>query len=107
MTLEEVQLIAFQLIANAGEAFDNYYSAIIKAQDNEFEEADRLLSEGDQKMTDAHKAQTKLLQAENNKENIPYSLIMTHAQDHLTTAINWERFAKVLIRGMKKDEEKK
>ena len=103
MRLEEVQRIAFQLIAHSGDAFDCYYRAIGTAQDGDYQKAHELMKEGDEKLNDAHTSQARLLQVESQQEEIPFSIIMTHAQDHLTMAISWQRLASLIVRGMEKN----
>ncbi|MEG0289964.1 MAG: PTS lactose/cellobiose transporter subunit IIA [Erysipelotrichaceae bacterium] len=97
MSKEEVQSIAFMIIAYSGSAFDHFYKAIDYARENEFSKVENELELGKADLTSAHKSQAELLTAEVNQEEIPYSLIMTHAQDHLSMAIFSERMSKVMI----------
>lgn len=97
MTKEEVQLLSFSIISKAGDALDCFYNSILDFKNNDLESAKEKFKSGKLYLIDAHNFQTKLIQSEANNENIPYSLIMTHAQDHLNSAINWERMANLLI----------
>lgn len=101
MTHEEVQMMAFQMIASAGDALDYYYRAIIAHHNGETSDANELLQQGDKKMNECHLLQTQLVQRESSGETIPYSLIMTHAQDHYTTGSNWQRIASLMIHDLK------
>ena len=97
MTKEEVQGMSFQLIGYAGDAFSYYFQAVAKAREGKFEEADAMIAEGDKQMIEAHHAQTALLTAEASGEDIEFSVIMVHAQDHLMTTMMYERVAKEFI----------
>lgn len=97
MTKEELQILSFNIISNAGDALDCFYNSILNFKNNDLEIAKEKFNKGKLHLKDAHKFQTKLIQREANNEKIPYSLIMTHAQDHLNSAINWERMVNLLI----------
>lgn len=97
MEKDKVQSIAFQLIAYAGEAFDHFFKSIEYARQGEFDQADEEIKEGNKKMSIAHKSQTELLSAEARSEDIAFSVILIHAQDHLMTTIMFERVAKEFI----------
>lgn len=97
MTKEEVQLEAFQIIAAAGDAFGNYYNALKEHKLGNSEVAKQNIEEGDRKLNEAHLIHTRLIRAEVNDEELPYSLIVTHAQDHLTMALTWEKIAKLMM----------
>lgn len=97
MTKEEVQLEAFQIIAAAGDAFGNYYNALREHKFGNSLEAKQKIEEGDIKLNEAHLVHTRLIHAEVNDEELPYSLIVSHAQDHLTMALTWEKIAKLVI----------
>lgn len=102
MTKEKIQSIAFMIIANSGDAFNHYYKAIDYAIDEDIEKAQNELELGNKSLNQAHISQAELLSAEANKERIPYSLIMSHAQDHLTMSILLSRQAKQYISLCKK-----
>lgn len=97
MEKDEVQSMAFMIIAHAGSSFDHFYKAIEAARLREFEKSEEEMKLGAQDLHDAHKSQTKLLTAEVKNEDIPFSILMTHAQDHLTMGILTERIAREFI----------
>ncbi|MEQ7166602.1 PTS lactose/cellobiose transporter subunit IIA [Enterococcus avium] len=105
MTKEEVQLTAFQIISIAGDAMDDFYQGM-----NAYLEGINLaaavvaMKRGQERMAKVHNIQTKLIQAEVNEEEVPYSLVMTHAQDHLANAISWSRMCQLLIDQMEREE---
>lgn len=97
MTKEETQMIAFQLISIAGDAMDQFYQCVKSFKKDDIQLAMEFFKEGQGHLTEVHNLQTKLIQAEVNDEEIPYSLIMTHAQDHLSAAISWGRICQLLV----------
>lgn len=97
MTKDEITQMAFEIISNAGEAMDQYYGALIDLKKNRTDLAKQKLEEGNKFLNKTHKIQTELIQNEVNDEDIPYSLIMTHAQDHLNSAINWQRIVMLFL----------
>ena len=52
---------------------------------------------GEEQLTLAHEAQTELLAEEAQGNDIEYSILLVHAQDHLMTTIMYERVAKEFI----------
>lgn len=97
MNKEEAQMMAFQLISFAGDAFSCFYKAVEAAREGKMEEADGLLAEGERQLAKAHNAQTELLTAEAQGKDVAYSIMLVHAQDHLMTTIMYERVAKEFI----------
>ncbi len=97
MNKEEAQMIAFQLIGFAGDAFSFFYKAVEVAREGKIEEAEGLLAEGEKQLTKAHNAQTELLTAEAQGKDVAFSIMLVHAQDHLMTTIMYERVAKEFI----------
>lgn len=97
MSKEEIQQISFQLIGYAGDAFSSFYNAVESAKKGEFEKAEAFLKEGEQQLTKAHQSQTELLVAEANGDEMEFSVILVHAQDHLMMTIMYERIAKEFI----------
>ena len=94
MNREEAQMVAFQLISYAGDAFSSFFKAVEKARNGE---ADELIKKGESELTNAHNAQTELLAKEAQGKDIEYSIMLVHAQDHLMTTIMYERVAKEFI----------
>lgn len=84
--MEGTELIAFNIIASVGTARSNYIGAIDAASQGEFDEADRLIAEGQQIFNEGHEAHTKLLTAMANGEKVTMDLLLTHAEDQLMSA---------------------
>ena len=87
MTKEEVSMIGFEIVAYSGDARSKLLLAVEKAKQKDFTECDKLISEANDCLNDAHKSQTELLQLEARGENIDIGFITVHAQDHLMTTI--------------------
>lgn len=97
MNKEKVMEIAMQIVAYSGSAFDFFNKAIEAAEEDDMHKAEECMAEGREELRHAHDAQTDLLAAEAGDEEIPFSILMVHAQDHLTMAIFAERMAKHFI----------
>lgn len=93
MSKEEIQNISFKIIGFAGDAYSSFNEAIENARKFNFDESERLIKCGQEQLICAHKSQTELLVSEANNEEIPFSIIMVHAQDHLMNAVMYERIA--------------
>lgn len=91
MNKEDVQVMAFQLIGFAGDAYSYFFQAIAKAKEGKFEEAKLKVQDGKKALVNAHNTQTELLAAEADGKEMEYSIIMVHAQDHLNSAVMYER----------------
>ena len=81
--LEQMQMVAFQIIASVGAAKSNYVEAMQAAKKGDFELADSLIKEGDEIYSEAHKFHFELVQKEANGEELPFSLMLMHAEDQM------------------------
>lgn len=97
MEKNKVVEMAFEIITYSGDAMDQFYKAVEAFKKQDIEEAKQCHKIGSEHLNGAHKVQTELIQSEINDEEIPYSLLMTHAQDHLNSAINWQRMVQLLV----------
>ena len=98
MNKEELQSMSFQLVAHAGEASAYFYEAYhVVAKSGSYEEANEKLELGDKAIVEAHEAQTDLLRAEVAGEDIAFSILLMHAQDHLMTTALLGRMAREFI----------
>lgn len=97
MDKTQSQSVAFQVIAYSGDAFQHFYESVELAQKGKFDEAQKEYESGNESLNEAHKAQTDLLTAEANQEDVAFSVILVHAQDHLMTTIMYSRIAKQMI----------
>lgn len=97
MDKEQVQMASFQLVGYAGDAFSHFYAAVEAARKGEFDHVEEELHLGDDAMNEAHAAQTAMLSAEANGDDVAFSLMLVHGQDHLMTTIMFGRVARELI----------
>lgn len=79
--------IAIGLIICAGNSKTNSMLAIQAAGNFKFEEAEKYIEEAEKEQREAHEVQTQLLQEEAKGNHQQPSLIMVHAQDHLTMGL--------------------
>ncbi len=82
-TLEEMQMVAFQIIAQVGSAKSCYVEAMQFAKQGKFEEADNAIKEGEALYAQAHHFHHDLVQKEAEGETLPFSMMIIHAEDQL------------------------
>lgn len=90
------EMIAFGLIAQAGDARSKAYEALAAAKEGDFDRARELIEQTDASVLEAHHIQTALLAKEADGDHTEVDVMLVHAQDHLMTAI----LAKELIAEM-------
>ena len=78
---------AMGIITNAGTAKSCALMAIDEAAESNFEEAEKLLAEASRSMHAAHDVQMDMISSEAKGSSVDLSLILVHAEDHLTMAI--------------------
>lgn len=84
--MEELELVAFEIISNVGMAKSLAIEAIREARKKEYEIADNKLKEASEYLLKGHHAHTSLIQKEANGESLKFSLIIMHAEDQLMSA---------------------
>ncbi|RKO60778.1 PTS lactose/cellobiose transporter subunit IIA [Caldibacillus debilis] len=99
MNYEETMM---QLILHGGNARGAAYEALDKAEEYQFDEAEKLLQEAHEEFLKAHKFQTQLIQSQ--EEGMVPSFFMIHAQDHVMTAQAELQLIKRLIRQIRQIE---
>jgi len=84
--MEGTELICFQIIASVGTARSMYIEAIHEAKEGRFEEARRMIENGEKVFLDGHHAHLELLKNDvlGNKPEI--SILIVHAEDQLMSA---------------------
>lgn len=95
--MEEMELICFQLITAAGGAKSNYIKAIQKAKKGIYDEAAKLIAEGDEMMKQGHLPHTDLIQKEAAGEAVHMGLILAHAEDQMMSAEIFKVMAEEMI----------
>lgn len=76
-----------QIIINGGDAKSKAIKSLREFRQGNIEGGNKLFEEGKSSLNSAHNIQTKLIQSEVRGEEVPASLLMIHAQDHLMNAI--------------------
>ena len=84
--MEDIQTIAFNIILHAGESKNYSFQAMQSARNGRFLEAEELLKMASKELNEAHQVQTDLLVNEAKGEKVNLSVIVVHAQDHLSMA---------------------
>lgn len=95
--LEEMQQIAFQIIATTGEARSNFIEAIQQAREGDQETSLKLMKEGEALFTEVHHLHHGLIQREAEGQELPFSLILMHAEDLLISTETLKVLAKEMI----------
>lgn len=81
------EMIAFGLVAQAGDARSKAYEALFTAKQGDFEQAHELMRQAEESILEAHQIQISLLSKEASGCHQELSILLVHAQDHLMTAI--------------------
>lgn len=81
---EEMYDAPFEIIAFGGNAHSVAAMAVEAAREGDFEQAEAYIAEAKESLAQAHEVQTRLLTQEARGDEIIATLIMAHAQDHLT-----------------------
>lgn len=95
--MQDLEIIAFEIISNVGEAKSSYIQAIQEAKVKNFNEAEKLMEEGQKAYLKGHHAHNKLIQMEASDEKVPFNLIIVHAEDQLMAADSFKIIAQEFI----------
>ena len=82
-TMMNFENIIMDLIVRSGEAKSLAFEALSQARSGDFVKAEQMLAESRDAGRQAHKIQTRLITMDGEGKDIPLSLMMVHAQDHL------------------------
>lgn len=85
--MDEDYAVAFNLIAQAGDARSSAMLALHAAREGDFDAATAHLASADEALSGAHQSQTGLVQSEARGDKVPVNIILVHAQDHLMSAM--------------------
>ncbi len=94
---EEMQTVAFQIIAAVGEAKSLYVEAMYAAREKDYEKADKLMKDGEAAYSNAHHFHFELIQKEANGEDLPFSILFMHAEDQMLTTETVKLMAEEII----------
>lgn len=94
----EMETIIIDLIVQSGEAKSLAFEALAKAKSGDFTTAEELLAQSREAGKQAHQVQKKLIETDNGGQNVPLSLVLVHAQDHLMDSILAQDLIEEMIR---------
>ncbi|MDO4538990.1 MAG: PTS lactose/cellobiose transporter subunit IIA [Coriobacteriales bacterium] len=96
---EELELTLFQIITAAGGSKSNYIGAIQLAKEGKFDEAEQLVKDGDEFLSQAHDPHAKLLAQEaqlavegKNSADL-VCLLLIHAEDQMMSCEVFKQMA--------------
>ena len=84
--MNEMELIAFEIISNVGMAKSLAIEALREAREGNYIVAEDKLEEAKKFLLEGHHAHTSLIQKEATGEKLDFSLIIMHAEDQLISA---------------------
>ena len=102
----DIELVAMELVGNAGEARSLAFEALAEAKKGNFEKAEELLNQSKEASLKAHHTQTELICNEADGNKVEIGLLMVHAQDHLMTSILARELISEMIELYKRLQEK-
>lgn len=84
--MDELELVAFEIISNVGMAKSLAMEAIREARNGNYDEAEKKIEEAKGFLLVGHHAHSGLIHKEANGEKLEFSLIIMHAEDQLISA---------------------
>lgn len=99
---EEMVTACFQIITYVGTARSCFINAIQCAKEGKFDEAAKMIHEGDEAFVQGHNGHAELLTKEANGELSEMALILIHAEDQLMSAEGFRIIAEEFIAVYKK-----
>lgn len=99
MQIDEINNIACQIIAYAGDAKSMFLEALDEAEKNDIEKAEKIMKDAEAALTKAHEVHTQLLVMEaRDPDSVKMTMMLVHASDHLTSAENAQIFTERLLK---------
>jgi len=95
--MEELQMIAFEMISIVGEAKAFYMDAVNLARENEMEEAKAAIHKGNEVFKAAHGKHFECIQKEASGEQLPFSILFMHSEDQLLSTETMREMAVQLV----------
>ena len=87
MNQEQYDELVMNIIVEGGNARSLAMEAIQVAKSGDIAQAEQILKDCNDALTEAHHVQTELIQAEIQGDHVQVMLLMVHAQDHLMDAM--------------------
>ena len=95
--MEGIELVCFEMIAANGSARSYFMEAIEAAKEGDFEEAEKLMEEGEKMLAEGHHAHGGLLTQEASGDKVKVDLLLVHAEDQMMSAETFRIRAKEII----------
>lgn len=95
--MQDLELIAFQIISNVGSARSSFVNAIRAAKSGDFDGAEKMIEAGEADFLAGHKAHQQLLTNEASGTAAPVTLLLAHAEDQLMSAEAFKILAREFI----------
>ncbi|WP_422449127.1 PTS lactose/cellobiose transporter subunit IIA [Thermoanaerobacterium sp. DL9XJH110] len=98
----DLEQIAFQIIANSGEARSKISEAMDACEDGQLDRAEKLIEEAEKSLLVAHDIHMKVCQKEASGESIQPTLLLIHGMDLMLVTESERDMAKRMVRIAKK-----
>ncbi|WP_413111586.1 PTS lactose/cellobiose transporter subunit IIA [Thaumasiovibrio sp. DFM-14] len=85
------------LLCTAGEARSVIMEAMIQARNGDIDNANKMIAQADHLLVEVHRTQTSLIGFDEGKGKVSMTLILTHIQDHIMTAMLCRDLANEII----------
>ncbi|MCI9040532.1 PTS lactose/cellobiose transporter subunit IIA [Dubosiella newyorkensis] len=95
--MEGLELICFQIISASGGAKSAYMAALEAAKEGDYEEAEKMIKEGDEMLNQGHAPHATLVQQEAAGNSPEVSLILIHAEDQMMGAESFKAMVEEFI----------
>lgn len=82
----EIEMLCFQLVAQVGSARSSFVEAINRAENGDFAGAEACFAEGDNTFSAGHALHAEMLKREGEGEQLPFRIIILHAEDLMMSA---------------------
>lgn len=94
----DLEQVAFQIIANSGEARSKISEAMDACEEGRLEKAEKLIEEAEKNLLAAHDTHMKVCQKEACGENIQPTLLLIHGMDLMLVTESERDMAKRMLR---------
>ena len=84
--MEGNELLSFQMISFTGSARSCFVEAIMAAKEGDFENAEKLMAEGEEQFIEGHRIHAQMIQKEAQDGATELNLLLIHAEDQMMSA---------------------
>ncbi|MFY4774451.1 PTS lactose/cellobiose transporter subunit IIA [Metabacillus sp. RGM 3146] len=95
--MEDMELVAFQMISQVGSARSSFMEALQFAREGNNEAANEKITEAQSFLTDGHRVHAELIRKEASGEKVEISLLVLHAEDLMISTETLGELAKEMI----------